>query len=185
MIRKWRKIESKELFDFTIFKMRQTTSRSPRNGKDFSFYILDSPDWINVIPITPEGQVVLIEQFRHGTEENTLEIPGGMMDPGDNDPAESAKRELLEETGYDSDPLIQIGVVAPNPAILNNKCYTFIAPNARKVAEQSQDGAEDIAVRLVDVLEMPEYIADGRISHALVIAAFYHYENFRKKRLFP
>ena len=136
---------------------------------------MDTGDWINVVPVTPDNKIVLIRQFRHGVEEVTLEIPGGMVDESDESPMVSARRELLEETGYAADELIHIGTVTPNPAILNNRCHTFLARNARLVSVPHMDGSEDIQTDLVDAGEIPGLIMSGQINHALVIAAFYFY----------
>ncbi len=167
--------------DFRIFRLRQDHVRSPHNGREFHFYVLEAPEWINVIPLTPEGKVVLIRQYRAGTEEVSLEIPGGMVDDEDGDPAATARRELLEETGYAADDMIPIGRVAPNPAIMDNHCHTFLARDARPVAEPHFDGAEYIELELVDLDEIPGLITGGRITHALVVAAFYYFEQFRRQ----
>jgi ADP-ribose pyrophosphatase len=176
----WDSVEKKELGDYTIFRLTQQRSRSPRNGREHSFYVLETPDWVNVIPITPEGKVVLIRQYRVGVNAVTLEIPGGMVDEADGSPAESARRELLEETGYAADEVIQIGRVTSNPAFINNYTHTFLALNARCIGQTNFDSAEYIEFELVDIDEVPELIASGKITHALVIAAFYHYENYRR-----
>jgi len=168
--------------DYRIFRLRRDHVRSPHNGREFQFYVLEAPDWINVIPLTPEGKVVLIRQYRPGTEEVSLEIPGGMVDDEDGDPAATAERELLEETGYAAEEIIPIGRLAPNPAIMDNHCHTFLAKNARPVAQPHFEGAEYIELELVDLDAIPELIAGGRITHALVIAAFYYYEQFRRRR---
>ncbi|MFQ5630880.1 MAG: NUDIX hydrolase [bacterium] len=168
------------LENFRIFAIKETTSISPRTGKEHAFYVLDSADWVNVIPITPEGKVVLIHQFRHGTEEITLEIPGGVVDASDAKPAESARRELLEETGYDTDNIIQIGEVTPNPAILNNRCYTFLAKDVKLTQKPAFDSSEDIAIELFELEAIPTLIQSGRIHHALVVAAFFHLEQYCK-----
>lgn len=178
MVEDWEKLDSEEIANFRIFKMRRDKRRSPRTGQEHSFFVLESPDWVNIIPLTPEGQVVMIHQFRHGTAEVTLEIPGGMVDASEADPAESVGRELLEETGYAADEIIHIGTVQPNPAFLDNCCHTYLALNARWQQPPQLDGAEDIAVELVPLADVPGLIANGRISHALVVAAFYHYENY-------
>jgi 8-oxo-dGTP pyrophosphatase MutT (NUDIX family) len=128
--------------------------------------------------VTPDGQVVLIRQFRHGVEEVTLEIPGGMVDEGEADPSETARRELLEETGYEAAEMVPIGVVAPNPAFLDNRCYTFLARDVRQVSAPQFDGTEYIELELAPLETIPELIRGGRISHALVVAAFYHLDHF-------
>ncbi len=180
MIKDWEQLNSEELADYRIFKLRRETRRSPRTGAEHSFFVLQTPDWINVIPLTPEGKVVMIHQFRQGTAVKTLEIPGGMVDANESDPAEAARRELLEETGYVADELIHIGTVDPNPAFLDNQCHTYLALNARWQQPPEFDGAEDIAVEEVPLDEIAGLIGNGRITHALVVAAFYHYEHYRK-----
>jgi ADP-ribose pyrophosphatase len=181
MVKDWEKLNSEEIANYRIFKMRRDVRRSPRTGAEHSFFVLQSPDWVNVVALTPENQVVMIHQFRHGTERVTLEIPGGMVDPHENDPAETARRELLEETGYAAEQVIHIGTVHPNPAFLDNTCYTYLALNARWQQEPQFDGAEDIAVELVPIEAIAGMVGNGRITHALVVAAFYHYENYRRQ----
>ena len=181
MVEDWEKLNSEELANYRIFKMRRDVRRSPRTGAEHSFFVLESPNWVNVIPLTPEGKVVMIHQFRHGTARVTLEIPGGMIDADDGDPANSVRRELLEETGYAATDVIHIGTVDPNPAFLDNHCYTYLARGARWQQPPELDGAEDIAVEEVPLAVVPGLIANGRISHALVVAAFYHYEQYRKE----
>ncbi|RMD56634.1 MAG: NUDIX hydrolase [Candidatus Thermofonsia bacterium] len=179
MVKKWPKLDSQTLGDYRIFTIRQDTRQSPRTGKIHTFFVLDTTDWINVIPLTANNEVVMIHQFRHGTGDVTLEIPGGMVDPNE-DPADSARRELLEETGYTCDDIIPIGVVHPNPAFLSNRCHTFLATNARWQQPPHFDGAEDIAVELFPLSDVPELIRNGRISHALVVAAFSHLDRYQQ-----
>ena len=178
MVKDWEKLSSEEIANYRIFKMRRDRRRSPRTGAEHSFFVLESPNWVNVIPLTPDGRVVMIRQFRHGTEKVTLEIPGGIVDASDDNPAESVRRELLEETGYAADEIIHIGTVDPNPAFLNNQCHTYLALNARWQQAPQFDGAEDIEVELVPIGDVAGLIGNGRITHALVVAAFYHYENY-------
>ena len=166
MVEDWEKLNSEELANYRIFKMRRDVRRSPRTGAEHSFFVLESPNWVNVIPLTPEGKVVMIHQFRHGTARVTLEIPGGMIDADDGDPANSVRRELLEETGYAATDVIHIGTVDPNPAFLDNHCYTYLARGARWQQPPELDGAEDIAVEEVPLADVPGLIANGRISHA-------------------
>jgi ADP-ribose pyrophosphatase len=181
MIKKWSKLESKPIADYRIFKLRQDTSQSPRTGQAHTFFVLESLDWINVIPLTAEGKVVFIHQYRHGTESVSLEIPGGIVDQ-DESPAEASRRELLEETGYTAEQIIPTGVITPNPAFLNNRCHTFLALGARYVRPPQFDGAEDIAVEEIALEAVPTLITSGHINHALVIAAFYNFEQYRRQQ---
>lgn len=174
MIKAWDKTDSQYLGDFRIFRIRQDTSRSPRTGQLHRFFVLESPDWVNVIPLTPEGNVIMIRQYRHGTEDVTLEVPGGMVDDTDGDPSVSALRELREETGYAAERIVHLGTVAPNPAFLNNRCHSYLALNAQLVGEVAFDGAEDIAFEAIPLADIPDLIRTGAITHSLTITAFYY-----------
>jgi len=174
MIKPWDKIDSQYLGDFRIFRIRQDTSRSPRTGQLHRFFVLESPDWVNVIPLTPAGNVIMIRQYRHGTEDVTLEVPGGMVDTADADPSVSALRELQEETGYAADRIVHLGSVAPNPAFLNNRCHSYLALDVQLAGEVSFDGAEDIAFEEVPLVAIPDLIRAGAITHSLTITAFHY-----------
>lgn len=171
---RWEKTGTEYLGDFRIFRIRADSSRSPRTGVVHRFFVLESPDWVNVIPLTPEGKVVMIRQFRHGTEDVTLEVPGGMVDGEDGDPSVSARRELREETGYEAEEVIHLGSVAPNPAFLNNRCHSYLARNVRRVSEPRLDGAEDIIFEEIPLADIPALIRSGAITHSLTIAAFHY-----------
>lgn len=179
MIEKWDKLGSTPQGQYSVFDVRKDHTRSPASGQEYEFYVIESPDWVNVIPLTPDGQVVCIRQYRHGTEEITLEVPGGVVDPEDGDPMQAARREMREETGYDSDDLVPLGAVAPNPTLQDNRCHTFLARNAQPNGTQALDGAEEIDVTLVDLDEVPALIKDGQINHALVVVAFYLLDQHR------
>ena len=180
MVKEWTKLDSKLQHDYRIFQSRINTLRSPRTGKTHDFVVLDAVDWVNIIPVTPQGNVVLIYQYRYGTEAVSLEVPGGMVDPEDPDPAFSAQREMLEETGYDATQIIPLGSVEPNPAFMGNKCFSFLARDAQKVQEPQFDGAEDILTVEFPLNAVPELISNGRITHSLVVAAFYHLDNYKR-----
>ena len=179
----WDTLASRLLGDYRIFRLWEQTRRSPRTGLDRPFYVLESEDWANIIPVTAEGQVVFVRQFRHGTQEVTLEIPGGIVDAGDGSPAVAARREMIEESGYDSLTIIPLGSVAPNPALLTNRCHTFLALDAEQAAEPNPGHFEDTVVELAPLVDVPELIRGGRISHALVIAAFHLYELHRARAM--
>ncbi len=129
-------------------------------------------DWVNVIALTPEREVVLIEQYRHGTAEITLEIPGGLIDEGET-PEEACARELLEETGYAGGAVRMLGMTTPNPAFMANRLSTGLIVNARQVAAPAGDETEEIAVSLARLGDVPDLIRSGAIHHALVVAAFH------------
>jgi 8-oxo-dGTP pyrophosphatase MutT (NUDIX family) len=116
----------------------------------------------------------MVRQYRHGSGEVTLEIPGGLIDAGDT-PEKAAVRELLEETGFQAREVLEIGVVNPNPALFNNRCYTFLAKDVKKIREPMPDQTEDIEVVLVPLSDISEWIRTGKIDHAIVITAFTHY----------
>jgi ADP-ribose pyrophosphatase len=167
----WRKIGSEQVADCRVFRVRRDKSVDPRTGSEHDFYCIEAPDWVNVVPLTERDEVVMIEQYRHGTEEITLEIPGGMVDAGES-PIEAASRELSEETGYAPREFKAIGRTRPNPAIQNNWIHTFLATGAHLVKEPEFDGAEHTVVRLVPLADVPSLIADGTIDHALVVVGF-------------
>ena len=127
-VKLWKILSSTLDRSYRIFDLRTDRARSPRTGEDYDFYVIESPEWVNVIPLTPAGEVVLIRQYRHGIRDIALEIPGGLVDPGDS-PLAAARRELREETGYGEEDMISLGSVHPNPAIQDNRCHTFLARN--------------------------------------------------------
>ncbi len=171
MLGDWKIRKSELKMDCKVFSVYRELVISPRTKKEVEIYRLITNNWVNVIPITPEGEIVMVKQYRHGTRSFTLEIPGGLIDDTDISPEEAGKRELLEETGYTSDDITLIGGMSPQPAIFNNILYTCIARNVKKVADQNLDEGEDIEIKILKPEEVKKLIADGVINHALVIAS--------------
>ncbi|MGH7961094.1 MAG: NUDIX hydrolase, partial [Candidatus Binatia bacterium] len=120
----WQRLDSETIYTCRIFSLRKDRNRSPRDSQEHDFFVLDSTDWVNIVPVTADDQVVLVHQYRHGIDTITLEIPGGMVDPHDPSPLHAARREMQEETGYDSDDVVLLGSIHPNPAIQSNQCHT-------------------------------------------------------------
>jgi ADP-ribose pyrophosphatase len=177
----WEKIGSKLLGDYRIFRLRTDRSISPRTGQPHDFLVLDSVNWVNVVATTPDQQIVLIEQYRHGSGTVELEIPGGMMDPQDSSPEVAAVRELREETGYAGEGPRIIGEIFPNPAIMSNSCFTVLVENCRCLHPVEFDHGEDLITRLVPISDIPELVATGKIKHSLVVVGLYYFELFRRR----
>jgi 8-oxo-dGTP pyrophosphatase MutT (NUDIX family) len=160
--------------------VRQDSVTNPRNNSPHDMFVLEQPDWVNVIPLTPDNQVVLVEQWRHGTRSTHLETPGGLMEQGES-PEFCARRELLEETGYEALEFVRLGTVHPNPAIQGNVQYYVLARGCRQVSELNLDHAEDIRVRLAPLADIPRMIRAGEITHGIVIGGFYWLQQHRER----
>ncbi len=174
-IKPWPRLSSRSLANYRIFSLRSDLKINPRTGGQHDFFVIDCPDWVNVVPVTGDGRLVMVEQYRHGSNTVELEIPGGVMDPHEKDPVQAGLRELREETGYVGDPVRLIGQIFPNPAIQSNVCHTLLVENCVLRHETEFDHAEDIAVRLVPIEQIPQLLATGVIRHALVVVALTHY----------
>lgn len=178
-VKPWEKTGSTPIGDFRVFKLRSDRSISPRTGKEHDFYVLESSDWVNVVALTPDNQVVMIEQYRHGSSTVELEIPGGLMDAGET-PVESAVRELREETGYAGENARLLGKISPNPAIMSNTCYTVLVENCRCVHPVEFDSGEDLQTRLVPADDIPRLVGEHKFGHSLVVVALYYFDLWRR-----
>lgn len=180
MTKPWKTVRTTPVGDFRIFKIRTDTNVSPRTGKEHDFFVLESVHWVNVIAVTPDQQLVMVEQYRHGSRTVELEVPGGMMDPHETDPVATAIRELQEETGYVGENARLLGHVQSNPAIFNNVTYTVLIENCRLLHPVEFDHAEDLETLLMPVAEVPQLVADGKIGHSLVVVALYHFDLWQR-----
>ena len=179
-IQPWPETSREAAGDFKIFQFERVERVSPRTGNTHQFVQIKSPDWINILPITSDGQAVFIHQYRHGTDAVTMEIPGGMVDPHEADPIEAARREMLEETGFSAETILKIGVAEANPAFMTNRCHTYLALNAVKIEEPQFDGTEDIATELVPLDSLNKLVMSGKVQHSLVICAIFHFNRWRE-----
>ncbi len=141
-----------------------------RTGKESEFYRFVFPDWVNVIAVTEENKIVVVKQFRYGTQRMETEIPGGVIHAKE-PPLDAGCRELLEETGYVGQNPRIVGMVKPNPALQGNSCYTLLIEKAKKVSHQNLDEMEDIETELLSVQEVFSAVDRGEIQHGLVINA--------------
>ena len=171
----WETLDSGEPLERGVFRLQQVVRRSPRTGRPGTYQVLQVPDWANVVALTPSEEVVLVAQYRHGLDAVTLEIPGGVLEPGE-DPARCAARELAEETGYTGEEPTLLGSVHPNPAIQDNVCTTWLIHGAERTVDPQPDAGEDIVVVTVPISEIPSLLRQGRITHSLVVAAFHWLE---------
>ena len=180
MPRPWKKLGSRLLGDFRIFTIRSDRKISPRTQAEHDFYVIDSAHWVNVIAITSADELVMVEQFRHGSNTVELEIPGGMIDPSDGSPVAAGARELREETGYEGTGGRIIGEVYPNPAIQSNTCYTVLFEHCEARHPHEWDQTEELVTRLIPVAEVPGLVAAAQIKHSLVVVALYHFDLLRR-----
>lgn len=169
--RDWTLLGSQDVGDHRIFRIRHDRYRLETSGAEQDFVVLEAPDWVNIVPVTPDGQVVLVNQFRHGIGRTTLEVPGGIVDPGES-AEEAAVRELREETGFVAERVKLLGRVTPNPAILQNHCYNFLADGCRRRSEPDLDALEQIEVVLHPIDRIEDLIRTEAISNSMVINAF-------------
>jgi 8-oxo-dGTP pyrophosphatase MutT (NUDIX family) len=180
MIQPWPREGSRPLGDYRIFNIRSDAKKSPRTGKVHDFFVIDTADWVNVVALTSRDELVMIEQYRHGTNTVELEIPGGMIDPRDASPLAAGLRELVEETGYVGGPAEILGTIYPNPAIMTNTCHTVLVRNCQLKHEVNWDQGEDILTCLVSAAEIPALVAHGKIRHSLVVVALYFFDLWRR-----
>ena len=180
MIKPWKLNSTKQLANYRIFTIRTDLKVSPRTQAEHDFFVIDCANWVNVIAVTPDQQLVMVEQYRHGSNTVELEIPGGMIDKTDDSPVVAGTRELREETGYEGENARLIGEIFPNPAIMSNICYTVLVENCRCIHPVQFDHGEDITTTLIPVAELPKLVAQKKIGHSLVAVALYHFELWQR-----
>lgn len=178
--RAWDCIENEVVGEYDAFSVRRHVMRSPRTGDLHAFHVVEVPTCVQVIPFTPDGRVVLVEQFRQGVQRVSLEFPAGVVEDGE-DPVATALRELEEETGYRAEAAHKLGDFDPDPAIQSNAIQIIVARGCRPDGSRDQDDGEDVEVRIVGADEVGPLIDAGRIRHAASISAWHLYERLSQR----
>lgn len=170
-IKQWQTVKSELCGHFKILDVIRESKRSPITEEEHNFYIVQCPDWVNVIALTNREELVMVKQYRHGTNTVELEIPGGVIDETDYTPLKAGLRELLEETGYEGDHAYVLGSIFPNPAFIRNRCYVVVVEGAYKSSYTRFDPLEDISTELIPLSQVPFLIKEHKINNAIVLAA--------------
>lgn len=180
----WKKIRSSGGRDLILFESRFDVYENIRNHHRVKAVVLQAPDWVNIVALTPQREVVIVQQYRFGTQQMTSEIPAGIVEK-DETPAQAARRELLEETGYTSQEWSAMDYVEPNPAFLDNRCYFFLALNAIKTQSAQPDAGENIRTLTMTEDDLKREIDRGRLRHSLALAALARVFDIWKVIAFP
>lgn len=167
---RWKKLGARPLTQTRIFSVESVDFQHPAHAAPRDFFLIHAPDWVNVIALTPRHELVLVRQFRFGTNDLSLEIPGGVMEAGE-DPVATAQRELQEETGFVGPSARLLGSVHPNPAIQTNRCHLVLVADAERRAELTWDPNEEFEILTLPVEDVYQRAYRGEITHALVLDA--------------
>jgi ADP-ribose pyrophosphatase len=170
----WKKIHSSLIIEDWFFRFEKVRFENTAGKIIDPYYIFYCNDWVNALAVTEDGQAIMLQQYRHGVNEVMLELPGGIMDPGETDPEAAIRRELLEETGYEFDKVELLAWVYPNPALQNNRCYCFLATGGRLVQQQDLDDNEEITVELMPMEQVTTALKQNRIGQTIHVSTLHY-----------
>ena len=173
-IKEWKVLESEYLVRRPWLTARRDRLELPDGRIIPEYYVLEYPDWVNVIAITKDGQFVMERQYRHAARKISLELPCGVMDEGET-PLEAAQRELLEETGFGGGQWKKLMELSPNPSAMSNTTHCFLAIGVEKIAEQHLDETEELSVLFMTKEEVKRMLNENQICQALMVAPLYKY----------
>jgi len=176
----WKEVSARGMADYRIFDVA-SSDRVSEQGKRGTFYLVNSLDWAGVIPVVDTAlgrMIVMIRQYRHGAGRVCLEFPGGVVEKGE-DAAAAVGRELTEETGYEAEFIVPLGLLSPNPAFMTNTFHAFVAEGCVPVSTQSLDEHEEIEVCLVPEREAVDVVGSEDNAHALMTATLFLYMRYR------
>lgn len=171
---KWEILHSEYLIQRPWLTARRDKVRLPNGVVNDEYYVLEYPDWINVIALTEEGQFVMERQYRHGLQWTGYEICAGVCEKGET-PLEAAQRELHEETGFGGGEWTELMSISANTSSTNNLCHCFVATGVRRLAAPHQEATEDISVHLLGTDEVRRLLTDGEIKQATMLAPLWRY----------
>jgi len=175
----WERGGHKVLATTRVLELREVSFRHPKRGTQKDFMVAHAPDWVNVVARTPDDRIILVRQFRFGSNALSLEVPGGVIEKGE-DPVHAGVRELLEETGYGGGTARLLGSVLPNPAIMDNRCHIILVDGAVPSGPMNWDPDEEIEVSLATFAQALDWARTGKITHSLSVAALMLFEGVRR-----
>lgn len=171
----WKKLSSVQLHNEPWFTVRKESVELPSGVVLPDYYVLDYPEWINVIPVTKDKKIVLVEQYRYALGRVSLEIPAGVCEKEDGSLLASAQRELLEETGYGKGNWRYFSAFSANAGTHTNLSHTFVAEDVEPVSEQSLDAGEAIKVHVLDREEVLQMLLENKFVQSLLAAPLWQY----------
>lgn len=166
-LKPWQHVSSRYIHKEKWFKLRADKVLKGNGEKMDPYYVLEYSDWVNVLPVTKDGKIVLVRQYRYSLGTFSIEVPGGIMDPHETEPLEAAKRELLEETGYSCGKIEEVAIVATNPATHNNRLHCYLATDCELTHELDHDENEELEVLIVTVEELLTMLRENKIVQSL------------------